>query len=60
MPDVHQINPLEHSMQKNLEIVEAAEVTEIIEAVDGATPVELTVEQLEQVGGGLSPNSNWG
>ncbi len=44
-------------MQNNLETVEAAEV---VEAADAATPVELTLEQLEQVGGGLSPNSNWG
>jgi hypothetical protein len=42
-------------MEKNLQTVDAVQT-----APDQTTPVELTTEQLTQVGGGVAaPNSTW-
>jgi len=40
-------------MQDNLQIADSVETT------TAAAPFELTLEQLQQVGGGLGPNDNW-
>jgi hypothetical protein len=44
-------------MQKNLQVVDTAKT---VKTVNTPAPVELTPEQLQQVGGGLGPAGTWG
>jgi hypothetical protein len=51
-------------MQNNLQIVDAVETIDTAKTTTLPAPVELTTEQLQQVGGGLTsttagPHDNW-